>query len=470
MHEFISACDVERLLVTIHRVSQPAALRALPGVHVLLQHAQTLITQEGHDRTVLALRQSLDDARALIRAGESVDIAPGALIARATDWLAAASGDATPVVNATGVIIHTNLGRAPMSLAAQRAMLHAAGGYSPLEFDLETGGRGKRGAAVERLLCELTGAEAALVVNNCAAATVLMLAAHAAGRGVVVSRGQLVEIGGGFRVPEIMRQSGATLVEVGTTNRVKASDYAAAAEDEDVAALLRVHASNFKMIGFVEEVGIDGLVDVAALLRGRTQGSPVVLDDIGSGALIDTSRYGLSKEPMPRDSIAAGVDIACFSGDKLLGGPQAGLLVGTRAAIERCRKHPFARAFRADKLTLAALGATLLHYARGEAEREIPVIRMMALTPDEIEQRARALIDATGLDAEIIEGQSTVGGGSLPGETLPTRLIALNSPSPDAELVKLRAGGVIARITGGRVVLDLRTVIDDADLLWLTSL
>ncbi len=447
--------------------------RQLPSVNDLLKDAGALLQREGHERTVNALRAALGDARAALKAGAPPP-ALAALLAAAQQRLSSGLGTQGPgLVNATGVIIHTNLGRAPLSAAAQQAMLDVARNYTPLEYDLRSGERGRRGEAVENLLCELTGAESALVVNNCAAAAVLMLAAHAAGRGVVVARGQLVEIGGGFRVPDIMKQSGARLIEVGTTNRVKPADYARAlADNPDAAALLRVHASNFKMIGFVEEVDIAGLVLVGAHDMGLNDARrSVVLDDLGSGALLDTSQFGLSKEPMPQDSLRAGADVVAFSGDKLLGGPQAGVMVGTHAAIELCRRHPLARAFRADKFTLAALGATLLHYARGEAQREVPVIRMMALTVAELDARAiqlgRALSDwasARGLTLDIIDAQSTVGGGSLPGETMPTRALALSGTSPDALQTELRGYGVIARINDGRVLLDPRTVLDDASL------
>jgi L-seryl-tRNA(Ser) seleniumtransferase len=435
--------------------------RLLPSVNDLLQELSDVLPREGHVRVVAALRAELEDARAELRAGG----APPArveLAARARVRLASAY--ARGLVNATGVVLHTNLGRAPLSAAAQQALLAAAADYTPLEFDVASGERGRRGAALEDLLCEATGAQAALVVNNCAAATVLMLAAHAAGRGVVVARGQLVEIGGGFRVPEIMRQSGARLIEVGATNRVRASDYAqAVVEHADAAALLRVHASNFKMIGFVSEVDVVGLAAVA-----RAGRAVAVLDDLGSGALIDTAQFGLAHEPMPQESLRAGADLVAFSGDKLLGGPQAGVLLGTRDAVERCRRHPLARAFRADKFTLAALYATVLHYARGEAVREVPVLRMIAASPGEIEARARAVqraleawAAARGVQMEIIDAQSTVGGGSLPGETLPTRALALAAAAPAALQAELRARGVIARVHNGRVLLDLRTVLDD---------
>ena len=415
----------------------------------------------------------------------------------------------SPLVNATGVIIHTNLGRAPLSTAAQAAMLAAAQDYSPLEFDMQSGQRGKRGAHVEQLLCEITGAEAALIVNNCAFATVLMLGALAAGKGVLISRGQLVEIGGGFRVPDVMKQSGAILIEVGTTNRVHRRDYEDALEDgrqttddgrstEDfagttVGAILRVHSSNFKIIGFTSEVSLEELVEVAHAQSPQAPRAPLhplrlapyVLDDLGSGALYDTAQFGLSHEPTVQESVQAGADVIAFSGDKLLGGPQAGILVGKREAIERCRKHPLARAFRADKFTLAALGATLLHYARGEAQRAVPIVRMMALTKDAIRARAEWMRETLGgwalergLTLGLVDGESTVGGGSLPGETLPTVVLALgnatdgtldsrrtSSPfTAESLLVALREVGVIGRIKDGRVLLDLRTVLDDGAL------
>jgi L-seryl-tRNA(Ser) seleniumtransferase len=278
----------------------------------------------------------------------------------------------------------------------------------------------------------------------------------------------LVEIGGGFRVPEVMAQSGARLIEVGTTNKVRRDDYENAIRaNADVAAILRAHPSNFKIVGFTSEVSIEKLVEVARA------SSIVVLDDLGSGALIDTSEFGLSKEPMPQESVRAGVDVVCFSGDKLMGGPQAGIMIGKKSAIEVCRTHPFARAFRSDKFTLAALTATLLHYARGEAQREVPVVRMMAMTKDEINVRAERLkstiggwLSANDLQAELIDGESAVGGGSLPGETLPTKLIALHGETwtSDKLLNRLRERGVIARIQNERVMLDLRTVLEDAKL------
>ncbi len=452
------------------------ALRNLPSVSQLLPYAQPLVASEGHERTVKALRQALDEARTAIRAGAA---APSieALIETAANQVQATHVAlyAPTAINATGVIIHTNLGRAPLSQAAQRAILAAMNDYSPLEFDLGSGERGKRGDLVQKLLCEISGAEAALVVNNCALATVLMLSTFAKGKGVVIARGQLVEIGGGFRVPEIMQQSGAHLIEIGTTNKVRRSDYEAAIAtalaatgSPAVGAILRVHPSNFKMIGFTQDVGVDELVAVAKASAGV-----VVLDDLGSGALIDTSRFGLSREPMVQDSVKAGVAGTAFRGDKLLGGPQAGILVGSREAIERCRKNPMARAFRADKLILAGLGATLMAYVRGTASREIPVIRMMALPLAEIEARVERCVraitpwaHANGLAIGTCLGQSTIGGGSMPGETLPTRLISLGCDKPEAVLAQLRqrAIPIIARLHAGQVLIDLRTVLDDDKL------
>ena len=297
---------------------------------------------------------------------------------------AATRGTLLSVINATGVIIHTNLGRAPLSQAARQAMEAVAAGYSNLEYDLDVGERGSRYRHAEQLLCRLTGAEAALVVNNNAGAVFLALTALARGRSVIISRGQLVEIGGGFRIPDVLRQSGAQLVEVGTTNRTHLSDFRDAISLE-TALLLRVHTSNFKQIGFTAEVSLADMVALA-----HSVGLPVV-DDLGSGTLLDTARYGLSAEPTVQDSVAAGADLVTFSGDKLLGGPQAGLIVGRASLIAELRQHPLTRALRVDKSTLAALQATLLHYARGEAEREVPVWRMIATPLEALAARAADL-------------------------------------------------------------------------------
>jgi L-seryl-tRNA(Ser) seleniumtransferase len=336
---------------------------------------------------------------------------------------------------------------------------------------LSNGQRGRRGDGVAGLICQVTGAEDALVVNNCAAATILMLSAIASNRAVVISRGQLVEIGGGFRIPDIMAQSGARLIEVGTTNRTHLADYEQALRgNPDVRALLRVHSSNFRMLGFTSSVSVAEMVQLA-----RTAPGPVdVLDDIGSGALLDTQQFGLSHEPMPQESLRDGVAIVTFSGDKLLGGPQAGILAGKHAAIERCRSHPLARAFRVDKYTLSALGATLMHYLRGEAQQEVPVWRMIAMPKGQVNSRAACFVQDMhswltrhGLTADLVDGVSAIGGGSVPGGTLPTSLVALRTAQPNKLAAAMRAATVpiIARIQDDSVVLDLRTVLDDQALI-----
>jgi len=419
------------------------------------------MAEQGRGLAVAAARETLAAARDRLAAGEpapSLD----ALAADAAERLTAATrGTLYPVINATGVIIHTNLGRAPLSAAARRAMDEVAAGYSNVEYDLTAGERGSRYLHAEGLLQRLTGAEAGLVVNNNAGAIFLALSALAQGRDVVISRGQLVEIGGGFRIPDVLRQSGARLVEVGTTNRTHPRDYAGAIRFE-TALLLRVHSSNFKQIGFTTEVSLAGMVKL-----GQEEGVPV-LDDLGSGSLLDTARYGLAPEPMVQESVAAGADLVTFSGDKLLGGPQAGLIVGKAALVEKLRGHPLARALRVDKSTLAALQATLLHYLRGEAEQEIPVWRMIATPVETLAARAARLaayLRGQDMAATVVSATSTIGGGSLPGEVLPTAAVALAAERPDALAAALRSGSppVIARITDGQLLLDPRTVADEED-------
>jgi L-seryl-tRNA(Ser) seleniumtransferase len=437
--------------------------RALPSVDRLLAHEslRAAVTEYGRDLAVDAARVALAEARTHVQAG---DRAPGIadLAADVARRLAAlTSGTLHPVINATGVIIHTNLGRAPLSAAACAAMEAVAAGYSNLEYDLAAGERGSRYLHAEKLLCQLTGAEAALAVNNNAGAVFLALSALAQDRAVVISRGQLVEIGGGFRIPDVMRQSGARLVEVGTTNRTHLRDFAAAITAE-TALLLRVHSSNFRQIGFVSEVSLAEMVEL-----GRKTGVPV-LDDLGSGSLLDTSRYGLASEPMVQASVAAGADMVTFSGDKLLGGPQAGLIVGREAFVARLRHHPLARALRVDKGTLAALQATLQHYLRGEAADQVPIWRMIASPLAALEARAAAWaadLRGRGIPALVVPAMSTVGGGSLPGEVLPTRALALVHPAPDRLASALRRGQppVIGRISEDRLLLDPRTVSPELD-------
>jgi L-seryl-tRNA(Ser) seleniumtransferase len=412
------------------------ALRRLPSVDRL---------------AVSVARATLAERRAELLAGAGagpdgeVD-----LIARASERL---RPSLRRVLNATGVVVHTNLGRAPLARAARAAVARAAHGYSNLELDLASGGRGSRHDHVERLLCELTGAEGALAVNNCAAAVLLAAAALAGGgRELVVSRGQLIEIGGGFRIPEVVVQAGARLVEVGTTNRTRLSDYRAAT-GPDTGALLRAHASNFRTVGFVEQVEIEELCSLGT----------AVIDDVGSGVMADELEL-LADEPPVRRSVRAGAALVCFSGDKLLGGPQAGVLVGRRAAIEAARIHPLARAVRIDKLSLAALEGTLALYRDPElARREIPVLAMLTASDADLEGRARTLAEATG--GELIASTARVGGGALPLLELPGPAVALDGGEAGVEALAaaLRAGEppVIARIQHDRLLLDPRTLTDD---------
>lgn len=433
-------------------------LRQLPSVDALLRDPQLeeLAGRSGRDLVTSAVREVLDEARRAVRAGAAV---PGqaALAAQAAErvnaWL---QPTLRPVINATGVILQTNLGRAPLSAVALAAMQRVAA-YSNLEYDLETGRRSSRYYHAEGLLERLTGAGGVLLVNNNAGGVLLALAALAAGREVIVSRGQLVEIGGGFRIPDVLAQSGARLVEVGTTNRTYASDFAAACGPE-TAILLYVHSSNFRLIGFVAEPAIAELAEVA-----HARGVLLVVD-LGSGALLDTSAFGLSHEPMAQECLAAGADLVTFSGDKLLGGPQAGIIVGRVELIERLRRHPLTRALRVGKFTIAGLGATLAAYLGGRATTELPVWQMISLAPEVVRRRAASLtrrLQGWGVDAQVIPGRSTVGGGSLPGETLPTFLVALRVPSPDGLARRLRLGepAVVGRIEEDCFLLDLRTVL-----------
>jgi len=442
-------------------------LRKLPSVDRLLQDEAVAVLAErwGHELTVAAVRETLDAKRQAIRSGEAAP--PQAALAAAVSVRLATSLRPTlhPVVNAAGVIVHTNLGRAPLSAETRAAMDAVATGYSNLEYDLEAGERGSRYVHAEELLCRLTGAEAALVVNNNAAAVLLVLMALAQGREVIISRGQLVEIGGGFRIPDVMRQSGAKLVEVGTTNRTYIHDCEAAIDAETV-GLMRVHHSNFRLLGFVHEPSLEEMAVLAA------QRGLYVFDDLGSGTLLDTAGYGLAHEPTIQESIAAGASLVTCSGDKLLGGPQAGIILGRADLVAQLKRFPLTRALRVDKITLAGLQATLRHYLLGEAAVKVPVWRMIGLDEASLGRRARAWVGklkGLGVEAQIVPGSSTVGGGSLPGETLPTRLVALAGGSPDAVTARLRAGDppVIARIQDGRLALDPRTVLPEQDAVLL---
>jgi L-seryl-tRNA(Ser) seleniumtransferase len=446
--------------------------RVIPSIERLRQRATVRAFEHrfGGDATVDALRHAATVVRDAIGRGDSSLDTDGAVIARIEAIALARLGDAfhpslEPVINASGVIIHTNLGRAPLAEPAIERVAAVARGYSTLEYDLAGGTRGRRDVHAEGLLCRLTTAEAAVVVNNNAAATMLILAALAAGREVIVSRGELVEIGGGFRVPDVMAQSGAVLREVGTTNKTRAADYGAAI-GRRTALILRVHPSNFRIEGFTER---PELAELVAL--GKRFDVPVA-EDLGSGHLAADARHPLTNiEPAVARSVAAGVDICCFSGDKLLGGPQAGVIVGRGDLIERVRRHPLMRALRVDKMTYAALEATLAEYAAGRASTTVPVQRMLTMTADEIRSRAEALATrlqaAKGWHATLVSGASAVGGGGAPGVELPTWLVAIDKPglSPDALEERLRGltPPVIARIEHDQVLLDLRTVLPEQD-------
>jgi L-seryl-tRNA(Ser) seleniumtransferase len=455
--------------------SRAAAYRSLPSVDSLLQETdiQPLVEAYSHEAVVDAIRETLDLARGALAAGGGApsrqDLVDDVVRQARSTW----QPTLTPVINATGVIIHTNLGRAPLSRAALAAMQMAGAGYSNLEFDLDSGERGLRQSHLDGMLARLVGAESSMAVNNNAAAVLLALSALAKGKEVIVSRGQAVEIGGRFRIPDVMRQSGCKLVEVGTTNRTRLEDYAEAITPR-TGALLHVHTSNFRVVGFTESVEI---AELAGL--GRQQGI-LVIDDLGSGALLDTARFGLAHEPMAQESVAAGASVVCFSGDKLLGGPQAGLILGQKDVLARLRRHPLSRALRVDKCTIAALQATLLHYVRGEAETQIPVWRMISMPLAEIRARAdgwAAALQTDGVNASVVEGQSTVGGGSLPGEMLPTWLLAVTPPAASgprgrgasgaagdlAARLRRHSPPVVARVDRGLVLLDPRTVGDGED-------
>ena len=442
-----------------------ADYRVIPSIEILRQResVRAMETRHGADAVVRALRAGAGQLRAQIGAGDGPD--DGEAAARVIEALAEAAlsaharGSLRPVINATGVVIHTNLGRAPIADAAIARVSSIARGYSNLEYDVAKGARGSRSVHAESLITSLTGAEAAIVVNNNAAAALLILAAFASGREVVISRGELVEIGGGFRVPDVMRQSGATLREIGTTNRTRVNDYVAAVSPA-TAMFLRVHPSNFRIEGFTERPSLEELVAAARSLK------VTVVEDIGSGSLVDD----LVSEPSVQSSIAAGADVVCFSGDKLLGGPQAGIIAGKKALVDQLRTHPLMRALRVDKITLGILEATLAEYAAGRAKTTIPVQRMLHVSADEIETRAQALaskLAAHGWRVATISGSSAVGGGSAPGLELPTVLLSIQKDGETTAATEawLRSldPPVIARIEHDRVVLDLRTVLPEQD-------
>ena len=439
--------------------------RDLPSVEAVLADLNDIIHTYDRSWIVDLVRGQLKTARELIKSGDQNikghDIADG--VRNSVKSLT--QPVPRQIINATGVVIHTNLGRSPLSEESIESVKQAAIGYSDLELDLSSGRRGSRQAHVQKLLTQLTGAEASLVVNNNASAILLGLTALAFGKSVVVSRGEAVEIGGGFRIPDVLLQSGASLVEVGTTNRTYISDYEKAIND-DTGAFLKAHASNFRVEGFTAAVEPQELVAL-----GTKRGIPV-LHDVGSGCFLNTEDYGMAHEPTPQESVRAGVGLTFFSGDKLLGGPQAGIVVGTRSLISILERHPLARAVRIDKLSLASLTMTLQHYLLNESEKKIPIWRMISASAEEIKDRANLLKEGLEVQSTVVESRSPIGGGSLPGETLPSWVLAIHcgdtAGGADRVLNNLRTCDkpVIGRIADEQVLLDPRTVLpeQDADL------
>lgn len=451
--------------------AQNEVLRNLPSVDELVRSntGVEIVNVAGPEHAAALARTAIGEVRAgLAKAGDRFTreaLVEAAMQRLDAAWSAEQLAGTRRVINATGVVIHTNLGRAPLSDAARRAVSDEASRYCTLEYDLATGKRGRRGKRAEDLIIELSGAEDALIVNNCAAAAFFVLTAFSAGGEVIISRGEMVEIGGDFRVPDVLSQSGGRLREVGTTNRTRLADYEKSI-NRKTRVLLRVHPSNYRIIGFT---AMPSLAELAALAKKQ---KVLLYEDLGSGALIDMKNIGLGDEPVVRDSIAAGADVVTFSGDKLLGGPQAGIIAGRKQVIDKLRKHPLYRALRVDKLVYAALEATLEAYRRGTAADEIPVLQMLSASKESITKRADALVKAirrhggrTGLKAELIDGLSAVGGGAAPAVQPETKLIALSHKKvPTArleQLLRLSNSPVITRIVDDRVMIDLRTVPDE---------
>jgi L-seryl-tRNA(Ser) seleniumtransferase len=445
-------------------------LRSLPKVDELLKREDVAALDAVHGRTLTleALREALDVTRAAVRAGEIAEVSADAIAADAAAWLALkARRSLRRVINATGIVVHTNLGRSPLAEAAIEAVAEVARGYSTLEYDVPSGQRGSRHVHVEELICRLTGAGAAMAVNNNASAVLLGLAALARRKEAIVSRGQLVEIGGSFRIPDIMRESGAKMVEIGTTNKTHLRDYQNAITSR-TGLMLKVHTSNYRVVGFTEEVSLEDLVAL-----GAEHGVPV-FEDQGSGVLIDLARFGLHGEPTIGAAVAAGADLVSASGDKLLGGPQAGILAGKREVIAKLKKHPLARAVRLDKMTLAALEVTLrLYLDERRLFAEVPTLRMLTMTQAELERRAGRLADAItsmcgeAYDVATAADTSRAGGGALPMKDIPTTVVALTPHRGSAtsleERLRLGEPAVIARIKDDRLLLDPRTLREDED-------
>jgi L-seryl-tRNA(Ser) seleniumtransferase len=435
-------------------------LRDLPSVDQILstKEGQELVVDFGHNQVVQAIRTVLENARQThLEEGEPIPDQSSAIV-QAQDLLRIQfKTTLAPIINATGVIIHTNLGRAPLSREALEAVNAISGGYSTLEFNLNDGGRGSRLIHAEGLFKQLLGAEAALVVNNNASAVLLALTVLTRGKKVIISRSQLIEIGGGFRIPDVLKHSGTDLIEVGTTNKVHLFDYENA-YSKDTAAVMRAHTSNYAIVGFTSEP------DIKDIARSAHQAGLWFFDDLGSGALLDTSVYGLKHEPTVQESLEADADLVCFSGDKLLGGPQAGIILGKKALIDELKTHPLSRAIRADKTALAALSTTLTHYLKDEALEKIPVWQMISADHVQLKSRASSWQEKVKL-GEIREAKSMVGGGSLPGETLPTWVWAVPVDHPQTLMASLRDHQlpIIGRVEDDYVIFDPRTVPQDLD-------
>jgi L-seryl-tRNA(Ser) seleniumtransferase len=443
-------------------------LRQIPSVERILQSPefQSDIDKFSHPLVADAVKKAVEIIREELKK-EKEEVSLQKIIQKAKNILhEQTSSFLQPVINATGVILHTNLGRAPLDNETLSFIQKTSTNYSNLEFDLKEGKRSKRGIFVEKLLCLLTSAESALAVNNNAGAVLLILTALAKGKEVIVSRGELVQIGGGFRIPEILALSGATLKEIGTTNQTTISDYENAITPQ-TALLLKVHQSNFKMIGFVERPTINELVKL-----GRKHKLPVV-EDLGSGVMLRTEDFHLAHEPTASEALSAGADLVCFSGDKLLGAPQAGIILGKRKYLQILRKHPLHRALRLDKMFIAGLESVLLYYLKGTATKKIPVWQMISTPLETLQTRADRIkeeLAKSGIELSIQKGQSTIGGGSLPGETLPTITISVSSvqsvdgsPNQQAKLFREQSPPIIGRIEDDEFVLDLRTVSPHQD-------
>lgn len=444
--------------------------RDLPSVDRVLSNSRVknFIDEYSHNTVLVLVRKTLDQARTAINNGHS----PPSLdqVVEIVSNLVSCTWKQGPirVINATGVIIHTNLGRSPLSQESLTAIGKASNGYSNLELDLETGKRGSRQNYLASLISQLTCAEAATTVNNNAAGVLLGLAALVQGKEIIISRGEAVEIGGGFRIPNVLRQSGSTLVEVGTTNRTYVKDYDQAITDM-TGAILVVHPSNFRVSGFIHT---PSLVDLVSL--GNKKGIPV-FHDLGSGCLLETKSFGMIHEPTPQESLSAGVSLTFFSGDKLLGGPQSGIIAGRQSLIDKITEHPLARALRLDKLSIAALTATMLHYVKEEAIEKVPVWRMIAQNNGDLKSRVEEWQYSLGPTTSVTSGYSTVGGGSLPGETLPTTLLSINPTGQYegveglAKRLRLTEQPVIGRIEEDRFLLDPRTVLPEEDVTLLKA-